>query len=100
MRQKYFSCFACATVILLSGAILTGCGNQPADETANTPNNQPLSVETNTPAEQPAAQVATSAPVMTDAQLDQEVNNLDADLNSIKTTGFEATNLSDKDLGL
>lgn len=83
------------------GGLLSGCSLQPgngdraAEETAAPAGEIPLG---QIPAETAAEETATAP--MTDAELDQEVKAIDAELETVKITGFEAANLADKDLGL
>lgn len=95
MNKKNLSLIALAALMILISGLLSGCGFKTEDESIG------LIDESSAPAEEnplPAEPVA--PPVITDAELDQEFKNIDADLKTVETTGFESTNLSDKDLGI
>jgi hypothetical protein len=76
-------------LVVISVGLLTGCGAEPI---------APASVENVLQEETPIAPVATSTEPELD--LDAETQGLDATLNEIDKSGFEQTDLSDKDLGL
>ena len=97
MINKYFKLISLSAIILLSGVSLAGCGNQP--------NSQPTPADesqvNSSPSELPAQNsLPTQTVEDTTASLDQTVGDLDASIKTIETTGFEASNLADKDLGL
>ena len=100
--KKYFTLFIISISILLAGSLLTGCGKQPvAEQTANAPAVAPASDSSDLPVSDGAVETAAPpAPTLTDADLDREIKNLDSSLDPVKSTGFEAASLSDKDLGL
>lgn len=99
MNKKYSSLISLVALAMLAGGLLSGCGLQPTEESAGTVEETPLSTDT-AEEQTPVAPEPTTAPVITDAELDLEIKAIDADLETIKTTGFELTNLADKDLGL
>jgi|GEM_PF-1618006 len=99
MRRKYLSLASLVFISILSAALLSGCGSRSINESANQGRvDEEPSAESGMEAEPPAA--AEMAPAIADEELDQEIKALDADLEAIKTTGFEQADLSDKDLGL
>lgn len=102
--KKYSSLIAISALTLLLAGLLSGCNilnNQSADESVGRVDETPATTAPEIPvATEPVATAPVPAPVMTDAELDQETKGLDASLDTVKTTGFEATNLTDKDLGL
>ncbi|MFA6525961.1 MAG: hypothetical protein WCT26_00920 [Candidatus Buchananbacteria bacterium] len=99
MNKKYLSLISLVALAMLAGGLLSGCGLQPTDESAGTVDETPLSTAA-VDEQTPVAPEPVVAPVITDAELDQEIKAIDADLETVKTTGFEASNLADKDLGL
>lgn len=84
-----------SAILLVSGLLLSGCSATP-QETA--PAGQ-INTSEDTAA-QTAAPAETVAPKVDETAIDNELKNLDAEMDSVQTTGFEADNLSDKDLGL
>ena len=94
MNKKYLSLIPLAGLLVLAAGFLAGCGDQSDTVGMATPTVQ-------TPEDQAAAETpATSTPAISDTELDQQVKDMDASLDTIKTTCFEAGNLSNKDLGL
>ncbi|MFA5021215.1 MAG: hypothetical protein WC517_04125 [Patescibacteria group bacterium] len=102
MDKKYLSLASLTVILVFSTILLSGCGNQPTDGLANQGRvDEEPSTESGAEAEPPTeANETATAPIITDEELDQEIKNIDADLEAIKATGFESTDLSDKDLGL
>lgn len=98
MNKKYLSFISLASLLILCGGLLTGCGTKPDEESADLVNEGEAPTET-IPTEVVPTKPET-APVITDSELDQEISNIDADLKTVETTGFEATSLVDKDLGI
>jgi|WetSurMetagenome_2_1015567.scaffolds.fasta_scaffold1007119_1 hypothetical protein len=84
-------------ILLLTGGLLSGCLAKPSETVpageVNTLEDTAIQTETEAPAE-------TTAPKVDETAIDNELKNLDTELSAIETTGFEADNLSDKDLGL
>lgn len=100
MNKKYLSLISLVALAMLVGGLLSGCVFQPAEDIEGTVDETPLADAEALEEDTSTEPVAVAAPVITDAELDQEIKAIDADLETIKTTGFEASNLSDKDLGL
>lgn len=84
------------------GLLLGGCGFGPFDQsTTETPIVSPAVNQTATePVVTAPAETPVVTPAITDASLEVDLQSLDAAMGGIKTTGFEATDLTDKDLGL
>ena len=103
MKSKYLTIASFTILLILAGGLLAGCGNK-VDQVADTSDasavvDQVPAVETPAPAPV-VPQVATPTPAITEADLDLELKGLDASLDTVKTTGFEQTDLNNKDLGL
>ncbi|MFA5124298.1 MAG: hypothetical protein WC473_00520 [Patescibacteria group bacterium] len=92
--KKHLSLIALLSVVFVVGGLLAGCGTS---QEINLQDNQ--GEKAAAPIESQAVQPA-EEPEITEVDLDQSLEDLDATMETIKTTGFEATNLSDKDLGL
>jgi len=93
--NKYLKLVIVFSVMIVAGGLLAGCGIK-SDSNEPEENNLPAEQTEPTVQEQ---QPAEPAPI-TDADIDQELKGLDASLDTVKVTGFEAKDLSDKDLGL
>lgn len=91
--KKFLSFFALLSIVFVVGGLLAGCGVKPGSDTLE---------ENNLPAEQtePTVQEQQEPAPITDADIDKELKDLDASMDTVKVTGFEAKDLSDKDLGL
>lgn len=76
-------------LVFISVGLLSGCGAEPI---------APAPVDNSIQEQTQSAPVATSTEPELD--LDVETQGLDATLNEIDKSGFEQTDLSDKDLGL
>jgi len=100
MNKKYFSYLSFFVLALVLGGLLSGCSLSPTDQSAGTVEETPVAAEPVVPVDQTPVPAVDAAPVITDAELDQEVKAMDTELDTVKMTGFEATNLTDKDLGL
>jgi len=72
--------------------VLAGCGESEEEDLTVTP----------PPIEEVVEQPATTTPAETTptADIDSEIQNIDSTVGAAQTTGFEATGLSDQDLGL
>ncbi len=100
--KKIISLISLTVICLTVGIVLSGCGPtkvKPAaihitTSTAGNPATQPTLGE-----EIKAVQTSPTADI-TDVSLEADLNGLDAQMETIKSTGFEQTDLSDKDLGL
>jgi len=96
MNKKYLSLISLAALLVLIGGLLSGCGFKTSEEESIG-----LIDESAAPAEEaPLPNEPAAPPVMSDVELDQELKNIDDDLKAVETTGFESTNLADKDLGI
>ncbi|MFA6228007.1 MAG: hypothetical protein WC668_02360 [Patescibacteria group bacterium] len=93
--KKYLSLIVLSSVVLVVGGLLAGCGAPPE---SNLQDSQ-IEGQALPPADNQMAQPA-EEPEITETDIDQSLKDLDATMDAVKTTGFEATNLSDKDLGL
>ena len=95
--KKILSLISLVAVMLVGGVMLGGCVNQK-------PQVAEVNTDIETVADQPEVVPAVEQPAeikeVTDADLEAELKGLDAEMDTIKTTGFEQTDLSDKDLGL
>jgi len=95
MNKKYFFMFSLAVLVVLVGGLLAGCDsgwNKESSDYTQQPSQETPAVEEQN--QQPAPADVTASDV------DAEINSLDASVDTVKTSGFETTNLSDKDLGL
>lgn len=99
MNKKYLSLIALAALLIMAGGLLSGCGNQSSQDDSTGLLDENTAPTTETAITQPPVETV-AAPVITDAELDQELKNIDAELDTVKITGFEASNLADKDLGI
>jgi len=100
MSKKIISVLSLATLLILTGGLLVGCGNQSSNQ-ETVPAADQSAVNTETPAPEQQTQPETPAPVPVSADdLDKAVNELDASMTQVQVTGFEAANLNDKDLGM
>lgn len=98
MKQKYLSLISISVLFLMLGGMLSGCGLKPAEDANEA---EAVLEEPQAPVEPaPVEPAAIPAPVITDAELDQEIKAIDDALETVKVTGFEQTDLADKDLGL
>ena len=79
----------------MAGGLLAGCGLPQKNDL---PDNQ-LEEQTNPTTENQATQPV-EEPAITEADIDQSLKDLDATMETVKTTGFEQKDLSNKDLGL
>lgn len=84
-----------AALLLLVGGLLGGCLAKPQETVPAGEVNtlEDTVVQTEAPAE-------TASPKVDETIIDNELKSLDAEMDGVQTTGFEADNLSDKDLGL
>jgi len=100
MDKKYLSFASLAAVALLAVSVLAGCTLLPTGESDGASDETLPADSEMLPEESQAQAEASAAPVITDAELDQEIKNIDASLDTVKTTGFEPSSLADKDLGI
>jgi hypothetical protein len=98
MNKKYFIIFSLSALVILAGGLLAGCDGNWSQESSNNynanqqPSQQAPAVEEQNPQPAPAD--------VTASDINLEIQSLDSSIDTVKTSGFEATNLNDKDLGL
>jgi len=94
--EKKSSWALLAVTVVLSAGVLSGCF---LDRTSVPLAEESLPIEEKA-INAPSVEKTIPPEIMTETDLEAEINDLDLEISNLETTGFEADNLSDKDLGL
>ena len=95
--KKISSLISLVAVMLAGGVMLGGCVNQKP-QVAEV--NSDIEAVTDQSEAVPAVEQPVQPKEISDTDLEAELKGLDAEMDAVKTTGFEQTDLADSDLGL